>query len=219
MTESRDPVRSSQGVAHGAEPVAENAGVGERERKGERTRRRILAAARAVFADMGYERATIRGIAAAAGVDKSSVIQYFGTKQNLFREAVHWTVPVARIIAETPEQTAEAMTRGMLSAWAADPNSPMAVLLRAGLTSEDAAEILRNHITSDITPALATVIDAPDARLRAALAGAILVGVASQRYLLRMPDLHDVDTDDILRLITPLIRDLIAPRQQPPPAP
>jgi AcrR family transcriptional regulator len=45
------------------------------ERKGERTRRRILEAARRVFADLGYERATIRGIAAAADVDKSSVIQ------------------------------------------------------------------------------------------------------------------------------------------------
>ena len=126
-------------------------------------------------------------------------------------------MPAARIIAETPEQTAEKVTRGMLSAWAADPNSPMAVLLRAGLTSQDAAEILRGDITSDITPALATVIDAPDARLRAASAGAILVGVASQRYLLHMPDLHDVDTDDILRLITPLILDLIAPRQHPSP--
>ena len=67
------------------------------ERKGARTRRRILEAARGVFADVGYERATIRLIAAAAGVDKSSVIQYFGTKQGLFREAVHWDIPTAEL--------------------------------------------------------------------------------------------------------------------------
>ena len=59
---------------------------------------------------------------------------------------------------------------------------------------------------------LAATIDAPDARLRAALAGAMLMGIASQRYLLRMPDLEDADTEDILRLITPLLRSPINPR-------
>jgi AcrR family transcriptional regulator len=194
-----------------SEAIPESSEGGER--KGQRTRRRILEAARGVFADLGYERATIRGIAAAAGVDKSSVIQYFGTKQNLFREAVHWTIPVADAIADSPEQTAENLVRGMLAAWAADPNSPMAVLLRASMTSEDAAEILRNHITSHATPTIATAIDAPEARLRAALVGAMLMGIASQRYLLRMPDLHDVDIEEIVRIITPLLRDLINPAE------
>jgi AcrR family transcriptional regulator len=194
-----------------SEAVPESGEGGER--KGQRTRRRILEAARGVFADLGYERATIRGIAAAAGVDKSSVIQYFGTKQNLFREAVHWTIPVADAIGDTPEQTAENLARGMLSAWAADPDSPMAVLLRASMTSEDAAEILRNHITSSATPTLATAIDAPDARLRAALMGAMLMGVASQRYLLGMPDLVEVDIDELVRLITPALQALIDPAE------
>ena len=52
---------------------------------------------------------------------------------------------------------------------------------------------------------MAATIDAPDARLRAALAGAMLMGIVSQRcYILRMPVLEDADFDDILRLITPL---------------
>jgi AcrR family transcriptional regulator len=194
-----------------SEAVPESSEGGER--KGQRTRRRILEAARGVFADLGYERATIRGIAAAAGVDKSSVIQYFGTKQNLFREAVHWTIPVADAIADTPEHTAENLARGMLAAWAADPDSPMAVLLRASMTSEDAAEILRTHITSSAVPTLSTAIDAPDARLRAALLGAMLMGVASQRYLLQMPDLADVDIDKLVRLITPALQALIDPSE------
>jgi hypothetical protein len=124
---------------------------------------------------------------------------------------VHWTIPVADAIADTGEQTAENLARGMLGAWAADPNSPMAVLLRASMTSEDAAEILRTHITSSAIPALSTAIDAPDARLRAALVGAMLMGIASQRYLLRMPDLVDVDIEELLRLITPAVEALIEP--------
>jgi AcrR family transcriptional regulator len=181
------------------------------ERKGQRTRRRILETARRVFADVGYERATIRSIAAAAGVDKSSVTQYFGTKQNLFREAVHWDIRIAEVTTEDPGQSAENYARGMLAAWASDPNSPMAVLLRTSLTSEDAAEILRTHITSQAVNALAATIDSPEARLRAALVGAVLMGIASQRYLLRIPDLADADIEDILRLVTPLLRTLIDP--------
>lgn len=182
------------------------------ERKGQRTRRRILETARRVFAEVGYERATIRGIAAAADVDKSSITQYFGTKQNLFREAVHWDIRIAEVTTEDPVQSAENYARGMLAAWASDPNSPMAVLLRTSLTSEEAADILRTHITSQAVNALAATIDSPDARLRSALAGALLMGIASQRYLLRIPDLATADIEDILRLVTPLLRTLIDPK-------
>lgn len=181
------------------------------ERKGQRTARRIIEAARKVFAHVGYERATIRAIAAAAGVDKSSVIQHFETKQNLFRQAVHWDIPIDELVADDVTQTANNFARGVLEAWAADPNSPMAVLLRASMTSEDAAELLRTHITTQAIDAVAALIDAPDARLRAALASAVLMGVASQRYLLRMPDLHEADTDEVLQLITPVLRSLLEP--------
>ncbi|BBY55483.1 TetR/AcrR family transcriptional regulator [Mycobacterium koreense] len=179
--------------------------------KGQRTRRRILTAAREVFATMGFERATIRAIATAAEVDKSSVIQYFGTKEQLFREAVSWVIPIEQITVEDPAQTAENMARGMLNAWAAEPNSPMTVLLRAAMTSEIAAEILRTNVTAQAVDSLAGQINTPDARLRSVLVGAILMGIASQRYILRMPDLAEADTEEILTLVTPLLRQLISP--------
>lgn len=179
------------------------------ERKGPRTRRRILETARAVFAEVGYERATIRGIAITAGVDKSSVIKYFGTKQALFREAVHWEIPVAEMTSDDPAQTIDNYARSMLSAWTADPNSPMAVLLRTAMTSDDAADILRRHITAEAVDAVAHTIDAPDARLRAALISAMLMGIATQRFILRMADLADADIDDVLRLVAPLLQRLL----------
>ncbi|MFJ9368628.1 TetR family transcriptional regulator [Nocardia sp. NPDC101769] len=182
-----------------------------RSAKGERTRARIVDAARRTFAEVGFERATVRAIAAAAEVDKSSVIQYFGSKLQLFREVVHWEIPFDRILSNDPAATASNQIRGILESWAAQPDGPMAVLLRASMTSEEAAEILRTHITVQAVDKLAADIDAPDARLRAALVQAILMGIASQRYLLRMPDLHAADIDDIVALTTPLLRELIAP--------
>ncbi|MEV5482819.1 MULTISPECIES: TetR family transcriptional regulator [Streptomyces] len=181
------------------------------ERKGERTRRRILAAARRKFAEVGYERATIRAIAAEADVDKSSVIQYFGSKQELFREAVRWHIPHDELTTDDPGHAVENRLRRMLGYWAADQDSPMAVLLRTSMTSEDAAELLRRHLTAEVTDHLAATIDTPDARLRAALFGAMMMGIASQRHLLHLPDLAEADVEDIVRLAAPLLRSLIAP--------
>lgn len=181
------------------------------ERKGERTKRRILDAARRVFAELGYERATIRSIAASAEVDKSSVIQYFGTKQQLFREAVHWHIPLHELTTEDPAESIDNYLRAMLTSWAADPNSPMAVLLRASMTSDEAAGILRDHVTAEAVDTMAATITAPDARLRAALAGAMMMGIAAQRYMLRMPVVADADLDDVLRLAASAMRAVIAP--------
>ncbi|GAB2980764.1 hypothetical protein GCM10023080_053450 [Streptomyces pseudoechinosporeus] len=43
----------------------------------------------------------------------------------------------------------------------------MAVLLRASMTSEEAADLLRRHVTSGSVEPVAATVDAPDARLRA----------------------------------------------------
>ena len=48
----------------------------------------MLAAARTAFAEKGFDGATIRGIATAAGVDPALVHHYFGNKDKLFLAAV-----------------------------------------------------------------------------------------------------------------------------------
>ncbi|MFE4758486.1 hypothetical protein ACFRIB_51515 [Streptomyces mirabilis] len=101
----------------------------------------------------------------------------------------------------------------MLNAWAADLHTPMAVLLRASMTREDAAEVLREHVTAESVGPIAAAVTADDARLRAALCSAMLMGIASQRHLLRMPDLAAADVEEILRLVVPVFRGLIAPEQ------
>jgi hypothetical protein len=63
------------------------------------------------------------------------------------------------------------------------PERSIAVLLRTSMTSEDAADILRTPITTQSVEPLAATIDAPDARRRAALAGATLMGIAIQLYM------------------------------------
>ncbi|MGW0854529.1 TetR/AcrR family transcriptional regulator [Streptomyces sp. NPDC002690] len=210
-------VPSPGGDSATARPTRTSGSPVATERKGERTRRRILHAARGRFAEAGYERATIRAIAADANVDKSAVMQYFGSKEALFREAVAWDIPMAEMSVADPAASVHNYLSGMLDAWAADPHSPMAVLLRTSMTSQDAAELLRTHITAQAVDPMAARIDADDARLRAALAGAMMMGIASQRYLLAMPDLAAASTEDILRLAVPVLSSLLDTDGQSPP--
>jgi AcrR family transcriptional regulator len=183
--------------------------------KGERTRHRILLAARRVFGEYGYERATIRLIAETAGAHKSSVMQYFGTKEQLFKEAVHFEIPIDELTAPDPVSSAENYLRTMLGRWADGPDSPMAVLARTSMTSEMAAEELRRLVTDQSTEAIAQHIGLPDARVRAGLFSVIMFGIASGRCLLRIPDVSEPDLEDIVRVAAPVIRALIAGESGP----
>jgi AcrR family transcriptional regulator len=183
------------------------------ERKGDLTRRRILLAARQHFAEVGYERATIRRIADTAQADKASVIKYFGNKQELFRQAVHFRIDLEQEDSDDPGQTAENYLRGMLERWAANPHSPMAVLVRTSMTSAEAADLLREKVTREVIDHVAGAIERPDARLRAGIFAAFMMGLATHLHLLGMPDLGAADLEDIVQVAAPLIRRLIAPQE------
>ncbi len=49
------------------------------------TRQRILTAAQDVFGDLGFARATTRGIAATAGITEVTLFRHFGNKKALFK--------------------------------------------------------------------------------------------------------------------------------------
>ena len=74
----------------GSEPTGGSRGSVARGRRpaGSNTREAILAAAARAFAEQGYPRTTLRGIAKDAGVDTRLVSHYFGSKQELFVSVV-----------------------------------------------------------------------------------------------------------------------------------
>ena len=62
------------------------------------TREAILDAARPPFAEHGYDGATIRGIAADAGVDPALVHHFYGTKERLFAAAMRLPVVPSEVL-------------------------------------------------------------------------------------------------------------------------
>src|ERR1041384_203297 len=89
---------------------------------GEDTRAALVAAAREVFVEKGYDGATVRAIAAKAGVDAAMVNHWFGGKEGLFTQAV-LQVPVDiaglvdRLLDGPDEEIGERIVRNFIGVW------------------------------------------------------------------------------------------------------
>jgi AcrR family transcriptional regulator len=165
------------------------------------TEARILAAARETFAELGYERTTIRAVAAAAGVNPGLVMHYFGSKEELFTSAAH--IPSHELRPGDPAEALLAVLRERLE------GQPVAslVVLRSMLTHEDAADGFREAARGWLD-SIEAAIPAGDAELRAGLISAIMTGVVVDRYLLKLSALADAPADDILDLLRPCFESL-----------
>ncbi len=75
------PLRSLAGIAQVRRPT-------QRALAKQRTREKILASAKSLFTEKGYEGATIRDIAAAAGMSTGAVFASFTDKSDLFNEII-----------------------------------------------------------------------------------------------------------------------------------
>jgi AcrR family transcriptional regulator len=74
----------------------------------QQTRAKVLAAARQLFSENGYEGATIRDIAAAAGMSTGAVFANFSDKSDLFREIM--ISDMEALIVQMREAAAKART-------------------------------------------------------------------------------------------------------------
>ncbi|MFJ9111559.1 TetR family transcriptional regulator [Streptomyces sp. NPDC102283] len=186
-------------------------------REGPDARTRILEAARTEFAERGYDRTSIRGIARAAGVDAALVHHYFGTKDEVFAAAVEVTfepaLVVHTVLGGPPEGLGERLARFFLSVWE-DPatRSPLLAILRSALTHEAAAKVLREFVLRRLLERIAAELDVPDATFRAELAASHMIGIAMLRYVIRAEPLASADPEDIVAMVAPTLQRYLGER-------
>ncbi len=177
------------------------------------TRDAVLEAARRLFAERGYEGASVRDIAGAAGVDAALVHHYFGTKQALFLTVLGAPFnPAAMVpavtaggLAEVPER----LVRTFLSVWDDPVSGPAAVaLLRSSHHNEWTARLLREFLTTQVLRrALAQVeLGPPGAPWRSALVVSQMLGLAVARYVLALEPLATAPVDTVVAAMAPTIR-------------
>ena len=166
-----------------------------------RTEARILDAATRVFAAAGYERATIRAVASAAGVDAGLVMHYFGSKQELFRRVID-AAPVPEI-SEAPGQATEQILAVLASRLANEPVASLTIL-RSMLTNPEAAAAVSSG-AARYQAQIARAIPAGDAGLRAAIISAIILGITVSRHLIKSDELATADPAQVISLLRPCV--------------
>lgn len=180
--------------------------VPQRPRDANATRADILAAARARFGVDGYERTTMRAVAADVGVDPALVFRYFGTKQELFADAAELTVGLPDLTCVAPAELASVLIPHFVAVWEHD--GTFLALLRTAMTSPVAVETMREAFTAQVAPALAPVT--PDhPQQRAALLGSFVIGLAVSRYVLRTPGVVEMGHDELTRWTGPVIAHIL----------
>ena len=122
---------------------------------GEDTRGAIVEAARAEFAEQGYDATSLRGIARRASVDPALVHHYFEGKPGLFAEVMSLPVDpaalVGRILATPREQVGEALVRAFLTIWDSPEGRPrFQALMRSALSHDEAARMLREFLVREV---------------------------------------------------------------------
>lgn len=180
------------------------------------TRGEILAAARRLFGELGYDGTTIRGIAREAGVDPALVHHFFGTKEHVFVAAMefpfHPEEAVPQIVEGPHAELGERLVRFFLGVLG-DPHrrNGLLALIRSASGNEQAAAMLRQFVTSALFARIAERVGVP--RLPVELVASQLIGMALLRHILQVEPLASADDDEVVALVAPVVQHYVAAGQ------
>jgi AcrR family transcriptional regulator len=211
-------VRPARPVPGGGHPAPEDplSAVPNR-RSGRRpgnpdTRDVVLAAARAAFAERGFDGATIRGIAADAGVDPALVHHYFGNKDKLFLAAVEAPADpsdlLPEVLAAPRDELGAAVVRLLLKVWDGPMQPAGLALLRSAVSNEWTAKLLREFLVAKVLRKVVSSLGFdPDVRAaRISLVASQIIGLVMARYVLRLEPLASATPEQVVAAIGPTVQ-------------
>jgi len=167
------------------------------------TRQVILDAARATFAELGFTGASVRRIAAAAGVDAALVHHYFGSKEKLFLATVEVPIDLPRVISRISAGGIDGLgvrlVTTVLSVWESPAATSIVVALRSALADPARARMLREFVGRRLVGPLLRPLDLPAAEvdLRTGLLMSQVLGLITGRYLLAIEPLASLTVDEL----------------------
>ena len=175
--------------------------------KSQRTRAAILKAAQELFARQGYERTTVRDIAARAAIDPAMVMRYFGSKEGLFASATAFDLRLPDLTRVERADWGTTLMLHFIDMWEGPPgNGSLVILLRASASNDDAADQTRRIFLGQVVPMLAQVTPPAELPIRAGLVASQILGLAFGRYVLKVPPLVALQPAEIVALIGPTLQ-------------
>jgi AcrR family transcriptional regulator len=171
-----------------------------RRRNAAATRQAILDAGIAAFTRSGYAGVGVREIAQAAGVTAMLVNRYFGSKEQLFAEAVDTAFAPRTVVGEEPKSLARDTAAALAARTApgAEHLGPFLLMLRS-VSDPRAAEIIRAAVERHVGRHLTERLSGPDAQERADLILSVIAGVWLMRAVLGTTAITAADETELAR--------------------
>ncbi|WP_307831972.1 TetR/AcrR family transcriptional regulator [Prauserella cavernicola] len=187
---------------------------------GEDTRTVLLEAARAVFAENGYDGATVRAIASRAGVDPAMVNHWFGGKEGLFAKAVlHVPFDINDVIktvtAGGPDKLGENIVRTFLTRWDGAGGEAFVALIRSVTTKPEAMLTLRTILVNKIFTNVVRTAESDHPELRASLGATQMIGMGMARYVAKIEPVASADIETLVATIAPTIQRYLTGELEP----
>jgi AcrR family transcriptional regulator len=176
------------------------------------TKQSILESARTAFAEVGYDKASVRAIAAVAGVDPALIHHYFGTKEKLFLASMNLPINPAEVVpkamAGPREQAGERLVALLISVWDSPAGIAAVALLRSAMSNEWTARLLREFIVTQVLRrAIAELdVDEKQAQTRAALVATQIGGLVMVRYVLKVEPVASAPAEQLVAAIGPAVQ-------------
>lgn len=182
-----------------------------RPRGGSDARDRIITAAVDEFGEHGYDGATIRSIAGRAAVDSALVHHYFGTKADLFAEAIgiplRPDIDVPAIVAGPRDEVGERLVRYVLEAFEQpDIRRRGVMLIRTAIGSRATTPLLAGFLSRELVGRIAKALGVDDAELRATLVASQIAGLLLTRHVLKLGPMAAASVDDIVSRVGPTVQ-------------
>jgi AcrR family transcriptional regulator len=184
-----------------------------RRQGGPRTRETIVDAARAEFLERGYAATTIRSVARRAEVDPALVYHYFTDKATLYGSTVSLPADPRQILENVRTDSTSIGVRlveGFLAQWETGPGQPgqsFVNQVQAMSSSPEAARGLREFLVDRVWGQLADGDEA--ARWRTVAVSSELVGLAWNRYIVRMEPIASASVREVAEQVGPVLERLI----------
>ena len=181
-------------------------------RTGQQSRQRIIDAARERFMRDGYERPTVRAIAADAGVDVAMVYYFFDNKEGLFSASAltgpeHPLHQLAGLFDEGPDDVGPRLVRRFLEHWDnGGAFEPFMAVWRSAAIQPQARQVLHDALAGPVAKRVAAEFGVTDAELRVELVASHLAGLAFARYQLKLEPIASTAIEDMVAWMGPTLQ-------------
>ena len=176
------------------------------------TRQEILDVARDMFAAVGFTKASIRRIAAAAGVDAALVHHYFGSKDELFLATVQVQVNlrqvVDQLVADGVDDLGRRMLATILAEWESPAGASLVAAFRTAVGDPGPGRALTQFVTTEVVGRVLRALQYPEAEaeIRGGLLASQILGVVIGRFVIGLPALARMDGEVLIATVGPTLQ-------------